>query len=87
MNIQIEDYYGNDVIKLNYCLKDKVISDTNIKYVDSIASNCGYNVADIDCDEDGIDYIRLQQVNVDNSKEQEKKELLLLINMLNTQFL
>jgi len=87
MNIQIEDYFGNDVMKLNYCLKDKVISDGIVTVVGVLASNCGYDVADVETDENGIDFIRVQQVNVDNSQEQEKKDLMELINKLNTRFL
>ena len=87
MNIQIEDYFGNDVMKLEYCLKDKLISDGVITVVGVIASNCGYNVADIDCDDNGIDFIRLQQGNVDNTESEEKKDLMKLINNLNKRFL
>jgi len=87
MNIQIENYYGNDVIKLNYCLKDKQISKGNITVVGVLASNCGYDVSDVETDDNGIDFIRVQQVNVDNSEEQEKKDLMELINKLNTHFL
>jgi len=87
MNIQIEDYFGNDVMKLNYCLKDKQISKGNITVVGVLASNCGYDVADVETDENGIDFIRVQQVNVDNSEEQEKKDLLELINKLNKVYL
>lgn len=87
MNIKIEDYFGNDVLKLDYCLKDKSISDGAITVVGVIASNCGYDVADVDCDDDGIDFIRVQQVNVDNTEVQEKDNLLKLINNLNKRFL
>jgi hypothetical protein len=87
MNIQIEDYFGNDVVKLNYCLKDKVISDSIVTVIGVISSDCGYGVADIDSDEDDIQYIRLQQGNVDNTEEEEKKDLIELINKLNTKFL
>jgi len=87
MNIQIEDYFGNDVVKLNYCLKDKVISDSVVTEIGVIASNCGYDVADIDSDEDDIQYIRLQQGNVDNTDEEEKKDLMELVNKFNIRFL
>lgn len=87
MNIKIEDNLGHDVLKLEYCLKDKSISDGNITVVGDIASNCGYAVADIDCDDDGVDFIRVQQINVDNNEAQEKEALLQLINKLNKIFL
>jgi len=87
MNINIEDYFGNDVVKLNFCLKDKTISQGRIEFVGVIASNCGYSLSDVDCDEDGIDFIRLAQANVDNTTKQEKKDLLKLINNLNKRFL
>jgi hypothetical protein len=87
MNIQVEDFFGNDVIKLNYCLRNKEISEGKITVVGVIASNCGYNLADVDCDDDGIDFIRLQQANVDNTEIQEKKDLMKLINNLNKRFL
>lgn len=87
MNIRIEDFFGNDVLKLDYCLKHKEITEGNITVVGVIASNCGYNVADVDCDEAGIDFIRVQQVNVDNTDKEEKENLLKLINKLNKRFL
>lgn len=87
MNIQIEDYFGNDVLKLTFCLKDKVISKDRATAIGIIASTCGYDVADVDTDENGIDVIRVQQVNVDNSEQEEKKDLIKLVTKLNTHFL
>ena len=87
MNIVIEDYFGNDVLKLDFQLRDKVITDGNIKAVGILSSICGYDVADVDCDDNDMDYIRLQQVNVDNSEEEGRKDLLLLINKLTKHFI
>jgi hypothetical protein len=86
MRIQIENYFGNDILKLDFCLKDRVISDNRVELVNEIAEVCGYSVADIDTDEQG-GFIRVQQANVDNSEEEERKELLELVNKLNSQFL
>jgi hypothetical protein len=87
MKIQIEDYFGNDIMKLNYTLKDKVISDDIVRVVGVLANNCGYDVADVETDEDNIDFIRVQQCNVDNTEKGEKVDLLELVNKLNKRFL
>ena len=87
MNIQIENYFGHDILKLDYCQLDKVIYKERQKLVETIANKYGFNVADIDEDDNGIEYIRLQQVNVDNSEEQERADLLKLVAKLNTHFL
>lgn len=87
MNIQIENYFGNDIMKLDYCQKDKVISKERISEVEGITKEFGYNVSDVDVDENGIDYIRVQEVNVDNSEEQGHKDLLSMINKLNETYL
>lgn len=87
MNIQVEDFFGNEVIKLNYCLKNKVITDDNIRIVSQIANKCGYNLEELNSDKDGIDFIVLRQVNVDNTESEEKKDLMKIINELNYCFL
>ena len=87
MNIHIEDYFGNDIIKLDYCLKLKEISDTIVEEVGEIGILFGYTIADIDVDDNDIDFIRLQQSNVDNSDSSERTELLKLIRDLNDKFL
>jgi len=87
MNIQIENYFGNDIMKLDYCQKNKEVPGERIGEVESIVEEFGYNVADVDVDENGIDYIRVQEVNVDNSEEQGRKDLLSMISKLNETYL
>jgi hypothetical protein len=87
MIIQIEDYFGNDIVKLNFCLKDNEISKERFKEIEEISLSNGYSVADVDLDEEDLMFVRVQQTNVDNSEEDEKKELLALINDLNIHFL
>lgn len=40
------------MLNLNYCLLDKVITDKRVKVVGDIAFACGYDIADVDSDED-----------------------------------
>jgi hypothetical protein len=86
MIIQIEDYFGNDIIKLNFCFNDNEISKERTKEIEEISLSNGYSVADVDLDEEDLMFIRIQKSNVDNS-EGNKKELLALINDLNIHFL
>ncbi len=87
MKIQIEDYFGNDVIIIDYCLKDKSnVSDVILNTIEGVVHNHGYNIADIE--ENTI--IRIQQEEADHSEEQvgklslnEEKILLDLVADLN----
>jgi hypothetical protein len=87
MKIQIENYFGNDILTLRYHQLNVEISKSRMIAVGTLASTCGYDVADIDTDEDGQDYIRVQEVNVDNTEKEGRKDLLELIHKLNTHFL
>lgn len=85
MKIQIEDYFGNDVLTLEY---NQLISNTEL--VDKVETNSldfGYSLADVDLDENNNEFIRLQNNCVDLSEEQEKQDLVNLISKLNNVFL
>lgn len=87
MKIQVENYFGNDVLTLNYHQKDVNISKGVQIHVGVIASHYGYDVADVDTDEDGQEFIRVQEVNVDNSEVQGKDELIDMVSEFNKRFL
>jgi len=87
MRIKIEDYFGNDVIALQFCLKDSNVSEhqDRVDKVNEIAIDHGYSVADIDEDEQG-EYIRVQQIDVIDDivdeGEQEAINLTMLVSNL-----
>lgn len=87
MRIKIEDYFGNDVIVLQFCLKDSEITKRKdrVDKVNEIAIDYGYSVADIDEDEQG-EYIRVQQIHVVDDivdeGTQEKIDLIKLVSNL-----
>ena len=87
MRIHIEDYFGNDVIKLAFCLKDANVSEhqDRIDAVNEMAIEYGYSVADIDEDEQG-EYIRVQQIDAIDDEvggEEEQRQLILFMANLN----
>ena len=85
MKIQIEDYFGNDVLTLEY---NQLISNTElVDKVETTSLEFGYCVADVDSDENNNEFIRLQNNCVDLSEEQEKQDLVNLISKLNNVFL
>lgn len=86
MKIQVENYYGNDILTLNYHQKDVVINKTDMATVEFIANKYGYNVANIDTDENGYQYIRVQEVNINNTQLQ-GEALLDMVNVLNVEYL
>ena len=77
MKINIENYFGNDIIKLDFCMSSKKAAEVQEK-IEEIANELGYNVADID-EEDDVEYIRVQQDEVENTEEEEREDLLKLI--------
>jgi len=84
MKIQIEDYNGNDVVIIDYCLKDKSeVKKSVVNTIEGIAHNHGYNVADLDDDAT----VRVQQCDVSKAEANEEKVLVNLINDLNTYFI
>jgi len=87
MKIKIENYFGNDVLTLVYNELHTEISKSRMTVVGTIASTCGYDVADLDTDENGHQYIRVQEVDIDNTEEEGRKNLLQLASKLNTHFL
>ena len=92
MRIQIEDYFGNDVIKLQFCLKDMSVSNhqDRVDKLNEIAIEHGYSVADLDEDEQG-EYIRVQQIDVIDDDvdlgEQEAINLTMLVANLTADLL
>jgi len=88
MRIHIEDYFGNDVIKLAFCLKDNNVSEHQER-VNNIAIEYGYSVADIDEDEQG-EYIRVQQIHVVDDEvggEEEQVQLILFMSTLTAEYI
>lgn len=87
MRIKIEDYFGNDVIALQFCMKDISVSNhqDRVDKVNEIAIDYGYSVADVDEDEQG-EYIRVQQIyvidDIVDEGEQEKIDLTMLVSNL-----
>ena len=82
MKIQIEDYFGNEILVLEYKLADPMRFPYNVETVSKLAEDDGYSVNEIDDNN-----IRLQQENVDNALADEKKALKGLITNLNERFL
>jgi hypothetical protein len=82
MRIIIEDYYGNNVIGLQFFLKDSEISKERANTINSMAIEYGYSVADIDDDEQG-QYVRVQQIDDNQTVE---VDLDLLISTLTAEF-
>jgi len=82
MKIKIEDYFGNDVLSLNYeqCLVNA--SDNTIKVIDEISNVHGYSVADVE-----DDYVRVQCDDVVDDYITNKNVLVELVSKLNKHFL
>jgi len=87
MKIQIENYFGNDILTLIFHEKDVKIDEKIAKEVEKISIKFGYNVADIDVDDDDRLYLRLQEVNCDNSEVVAKTDLLTMVFELNRTYL
>jgi hypothetical protein len=83
MTIQIEDYYGNDLITLCYNQVLFKKSENEFNLIDEIVQVNGYNVADLDDDV----YYRVQAVEVLDDEVKAKDNLLTLVTRLNNQFL
>lgn len=85
MKIAIEDYFGNDVLILDYKM---IKPDSPLGVVvEVVIEELGYNVADFELDDDGEEYIRLQEVNIDNTEAEGKENLINLIKVLNENLL
>jgi hypothetical protein len=87
MIIQIESYFGHDVLTLIFNEKDTQVSDATLLEIDEISNKFGYNLADQDVNEDGAEYVRVQEINVDNSEKVAKTELLNLVGELTKKYL
>lgn len=86
MRIAIENYFGNDIIILDFKNRMNSVDQIVIDDVTEIALNQGYDFADLDEDEQG-EYIRLQEVNVDNSDDDAIKDLLKLVQDLTEKYI
>ena len=88
MKIQIEDYYGNDILRLDFRLLNSTSDamEQRIQDIHHVALNYKYSLADVDDDEeDEGEYIRLQQIeDIQNKKSQ--KELIGLISELTKKY-
>jgi len=87
MKIQIENYFGNDILTLIFHEKDVEIDEKIAKEVEKISIKYGYNVADIDVDDDDRLYLRLQEVNCDNTEIVAKTNLFTMVFELNRTYL
>jgi hypothetical protein len=85
MKISIEDYFGNEVLILEY--KQLKTTKPLGVVIEVVAVELGYNVADFYLDEDDNEYIRLQEVNVDNTEADGRENLINLIKVLNENLL
>ena len=86
MRIAIENYFGNDIITLDFKQRFDEVDQIVIDEVEEIATEHGYNFADLEEDEQG-EYIRLQEVNVDNSDDDAIKDLLKLVQDLTEKYI
>lgn len=86
MRIAIENYFGNDIIILDFKNMMGSVDQIIIDDVTEIALNQGYDFADLDEDEQG-EYIRLQEVTVDNSDDDALKDLLKLVQDLTEKYI
>jgi len=84
MKIQIEDYFGNDVMVLEFSQSSHTeFTKELINEISEISTPFGYDVADVDADENGNPYIRVQEVNEKTTKVNLSK----LINRLTDEYL
>jgi len=82
MKIQIEDYFGNDYVTINYHNVWDA-SDNLINMIENLANPFGYNIADLEDDM----LFRVQCCEVVDDEEINKKTLLRFISELNAKFL
>ena len=75
MKLYIEDYFGNEVLKIDVILGDEL----NNSQIETVANKYGYNLADSDFDNNGLLYHRIQEVNVDNSEDENKTDLIAMV--------
>ncbi len=87
MIIQIEDYFGNDLLTLNYNQVKFKGSENEYKVIDELAQVWGYNIADLDVDEDNRTYYRVQAVEVIDDEHKSRVQKLSLADTFNRQFL
>jgi transcription initiation factor IIF auxiliary subunit len=71
MKIEIEDYFGNTIVTLDFETSLKTVGITkkvgrvNLIAIEKVVNKHGYNVADLE----EHDHMRIQQVNVDDDNE------------------
>jgi len=75
MKIEIENYFGCTILLLVFAMSMTVNEDKLVE----VATKHGYDLADKEDD----NHYRIQQVNVDNTEEDEKNDLIALVNDIN----
>jgi len=87
MIIQIEDYFGNDLLTLNYNQVKFKGSENEYKVIDELAQVWGYNIADLDEDENNRTYYRVQAVEIIDDEHKSQVQKLSLVDTFNRHFL
>ena len=82
MKICIENYFGNDVLFLDYRSTFATPKDKTLEVINEIANVLGYNVADIE-----DDVVRVQCMETVDCYNTYKKTISELVTKLNYQFL
>lgn len=78
MKIEIEDYFGNSVIILEFFNRTFAFWQELLPQLENLSIHYGYDVADYETDT----HMRLQQVNVDNSETEENADLSSLVSSI-----
>ena len=82
MRIQIEDYFGNEVVVLKFSLLDVNTTESRVSTLDNLINEYGYSIADVDNDEQG-EFVRIQQSHIiDDSEEFKEEEKVTLVNLI-----
>ena len=67
MNIELEDYLGNTRLVLGFPAVDKTNEDIFVKDVSKNTLDTDFSFTDLDTNENGLNYIRLQYENDDDN--------------------
>lgn len=82
MRIQIEDYFGNEVVVLKFSLLDVNTTESRVSTLGNLINEYGYSIADVDNDEQG-EFVRIQQSHIiDDSEEFKEEEKVTLVNLI-----
>jgi hypothetical protein len=63
MNIELEDYFGNTRLVLGFPKVGETLEEIFVKDVNKNTLDTDFSFADLDTNEDGVNYIRLQYEN------------------------